>query len=94
MDHDDTIEFLGITPTRFGIVILYEPDYETKTIKEYARTAILSFQDAMEAYANIPNPASQILKWDTDEEMYQVFEQHMKDIKDRKWLDELFECGI
>lgn len=76
----------------FGRVVCFEPNYETKTLLEIGRTAIMPFFDALNAYSEIPNPASQLLRWTTDEERKVAEAELQKNINDREWLDELFDC--
>jgi hypothetical protein len=77
---------------QWGQVVCFEANSKTKTITEYGRTAILPFMDALNAYANIPNPASQLIQWTTEEEHIAAEAELQKNIKDPEWLEELFDC--
>ena len=43
---------------------------------------------ALDAYANTPCPASQLIEAETKEELEKKMEQMQKNFKDEKWLDE------
>lgn len=76
-----------------GIVIFYEPDYTNKTIKEIGRTPVLSYSDALYVYSETPNPASQLITWESNsaEDRKQQEEIHNKNINDPEWLEDLFD---
>lgn len=74
-----------------GIVVFYEPNYDTKTIKEIGRTNALTVYEALDYYANTPNPASQIITFNGDLEQVLQESELAKNITDREWLDGLFE---
>ena len=44
--------------------------------------------DALEAYANTPNPASQLVDGETPEELEQAILEMAEHYKDEKWLEE------
>lgn len=75
----------------FGIVVFYEPDYATKTLKEIGRTEPKPFNIALNIYAETPNPPSQIYSYETEEEREESEALLQKNIVDREWLDDLFE---
>lgn len=75
-----------------GIVVFYEPDYKTNTIKEIGRTITMDIWLALDVYANTPNPASQIITFNTKEEQEEQEALLQKNIVDPEWLSELFEC--
>lgn len=95
MDNQDVFEAL-FTPQeqeiKFGQVVCFKPNYETKTLLEIGRTVALPFFDALNAYSEIPNPASQLLRWTTDEEKKAAEDELQKNLKDPDWLEELFNC--
>lgn len=95
MDNQEIFEEI-FTPeereVKFGQVVCFETDRHTKTIKEIGRTSVLPFFDALNAYSEIPNPASQLLQWSTDEECVAAEAQLQKDINNPEWLEELFNC--
>lgn len=74
-----------------AMVILYDADDLPKSIKEIGRSAELDYWTALNLYANTPNPASQLLEWNSEEEKKKVMEQHARDIKDQKWLNMLHD---
>lgn len=75
-----------------GVVIFYDADYETKTIKEIGRTPVLEVWTAMEYYAETPNPASQIITFSSIDEQAEQEKQLQAHVNSRKWLNALFEC--
>ena len=44
--------------------------------------------EALEAYANIPNPASQLVDGESPEELAQEMEDMLHNFDDEKWLEE------
>ncbi len=76
----------------YGVVVFYEPNYQEKTVKEIGRTSVLPYSDAMYVYAETANPASQIVKGETEEEIAEELKKLEALTKDAKWLEELFEC--
>lgn len=85
-------EFVGIKLDTTGMVIFYEPNHDKKTISELGRTPELPFTQAVDIYAETPNPASQLLQWNTEEEKQAVLTQHELDIHNPEWLEYLFDC--
>lgn len=75
----------------YGLVVLYDADYKKQTITEIGRTQDLPYYEALDFYAETPNPPSQIIKWSNPEERIEAILQLEKDIHDPKWLKELFE---
>jgi hypothetical protein len=76
---------------KYGIVVFFEPDYNTGTIKEIGRTDILHASHALHVYAETPNPASQIIYFNDPGERILAENELQRNIKDRAWLDELFQ---
>lgn len=74
-----------------GQVIFYKPDYVTKTLTEIGRTKTLPFAQALMLYAETPNPASQIISFETEGERRIAEARLQQNIVDREWLDDLFE---
>lgn len=76
-------------PETRGILYLCEYDHEFKTIEVVNERQYASTGDALNAYANIPNPESQIATGGTREE----FEQDLKKLHTRldnpQWVREL-----
>lgn len=81
-----------ITADTKGIVVFYEPDYATKSIKEIGRTPEMPFFTALDYYAETPNPASQLIRYDNIFEKKLVLAELETAINNREWLDQLFEC--
>lgn len=49
--------------------------------------------DALEAYSNIPNPASQLIDATSKEELVKNMEEMLQHFNDNKWLEEnLYPC--
>jgi len=48
--------------------------------------------EALEAYANIPNPESQMVSGETYDELIKNLHRLHKNMKDPKWLEELANC--
>lgn len=90
--HEPTnvLDDAGGTVAIYGIVVFFEADYTNKTIKETGRTKKLPFWQAMDTYAETPNPPSQIYSFTNDEEQAEGEAQLQKNIVDREWLDDLF----
>lgn len=77
-----------------GIVVFYETHYQDKRLvklEEINRTPILSYFDALTVYAETPNPASQLIAFNTEREMTRELEELEQRIKDPAWLKELSE---
>jgi len=75
----------------FGIVIFYDPNYTTQTIKEIGRTPVLDYMDALNIYAETPNPASQMVKGETEEELQLELTKLEQYVKNPYWLEMLFD---
>ena len=80
---------------KFFAVMLFYPGYEiglpfpenntwinTRTFK------YTNYQEALNAYANIPCPASQLIEANTEEELQAQMEQMLRNYHDPKWLEE------
>lgn len=81
-----------ITELTKGIVVFYVTEYPGNTIKEIGRTEQMPFFQALDVYAETPNPASQIVRFDNIFEKKLVLKQLEEAINNREWLDQLFEC--
>lgn len=44
--------------------------------------------EALNAYANIPNPASQLIRADDDDDLHQQMEEMRKNYRDENWLND------
>lgn len=76
----------------FGIVVFYQIIGNPRGLREIRRTPTLPYSEALDVYANTPNPASQLVKFSNDAEREEVLAQLAKDIVDPEWLNELFNC--
>lgn len=77
-----------------GIVVFFEPDYLTQTIKEIGRTESMEWFDAVNVYSETPNPASQMIEWDENipDDKERQEEKFNSMITDQEFLQNLFEC--
>lgn len=80
-----------ITQDTKGIVVFYSAIRYNKSIIEVGRTPILPFPMALDVYAETPNPASQLLQFDTEEERVRKEAELQANVKDPKWLEQLFD---
>lgn len=74
-----------------GAVIFYEPNYEIQTIKELARTPVIDYSVALELYCETPNPASQMAKGETIEEVESQLKIIERNAQNPYWLICLFD---
>lgn len=44
--------------------------------------------EALNTYSNIPNPASQLIKGDSDDDLYQQMEEMKANYRNEDWLNE------
>lgn len=75
----------------FGVVVLFEPNYKNKTVKEIRRSNKLPFMTALDVYANAPNPASQLLRFYNQEEYEKVDQELKSNTNNPEWLNDLFD---
>lgn len=75
----------------FGMVIFYDPDYKTKTLKKIGQTAKKPAAEALDIFAETANPASQIIFFDDDVQEKEQLALIEKITHDEKWLNDLFE---
>lgn len=75
-----------------GIVYLCYFDRESMTIKVVNEILCDTVMRAMNLYANIPNPESQIVTGNTYEELIASLNTLHKNMEDKEWLEELAEC--
>lgn len=75
-----------------GIVYLCKFDHKELTITVISEIMCQSPFYALEVYANIPNPESQLATGGTHEEMCEKLEKLHKRMKDKIWLKDLSEC--
>lgn len=74
-----------------GQVFFYEI-CKGETLKLIGCTDKMPFHIAIDIYANTPNPASQILRFFSEEDYERIRNKLEHDVTDRNWLDQLFEC--
>lgn len=74
-----------------GRVVFFEINKD-KTITQSGITEILPIGIAFDVYANTPNPASQLMQFKTEEEHQLEHIYLNKCIKDKQWLEQLFNC--
>jgi len=85
--------FLGIEieETTRGILYLCKYDRMNKTIQVVREIQFNSAFEALEAFANIPNPESQMASGKTKEEFERDLVGLHKNLNDPEWLEELSE---
>ena len=75
-----------------GILYLCKFDREKLTIKVEREILCSNAFDALNLYAEIPNPESQLVTSPTYEGLCESLEILHKNMKDKTWLKELSEC--
>ena len=79
----------------FGVVVLFDVWRNERTgerkIEEITRSIKVPYMVALDAYAETPNPASQLLVFRNDEEYKEVSDELAFDIVDPVWLSNLFD---
>lgn len=85
--------FLGedIHPDTLGIVYLCKYDFNAPSIKVTRELQFKTPFEALEAYANIPNPESQMASGKTQEEMLKQLDSLHKNLNDPEWVAKLAE---
>ena len=87
-----TIKGTDIPITTRGILYLCDYNYRTCSLKVLREILFDEAFDALEAYANIPNPESQVaMGGDFNELIREVHKLHQK-MHDHKWLKQLGEA--
>jgi hypothetical protein len=74
-----------------GILYLCKFDYERKEIAVTGEVICEKAFKALNLYANIPNPESQLVTGKTFDELITNLHQLHKDMKDPVWLEELYQ---
>lgn len=72
-----------------GIVYLCSIDYKNKELDIFRCIQYESPFIALNAYANIPNPASQLITGKTFDELILAHNKFREDVKDPQWIEEL-----
>lgn len=75
-----------------GILYLCEFNRKELSLKVTNEILFESAFIALEAYANIPNPESQLITGKTYEELLLANAEFEKNMVDKDWLNELSEC--
>lgn len=80
-----------ITDETQGIVFFYET-LPGNHLREITRTLDLPFYTALTIYSETPNPASQLVRFNTPEEREAVLKGLQDDVHNPEWREELFAC--
>lgn len=75
----------------FALMLFYQVLNRVTGNMDWVNTNNILYDDyaaALDAYANTPCPASQLIEAETKEELEKKMEQMQKNFKDEKWLDE------
>jgi len=85
--------FLGteINPRTRGILYICKYNFLNKTIQVRNEVQFESAFDALEAYANIPNPESQMASGKDKESFERELTQLHNDLNNPKWVESLIE---
>lgn len=75
-----------------GILYLCKFNFKEISLKVTHEILFESAFIALEAYANIPNPESQLITGKTYEELLLANAEFEKNMVDKDWLNELAEC--
>jgi len=84
-----TILGKDIPLTTRGILYLCNFDFRKLTITVFAEKLFESAWYALDAYANIPNPESQLVTGKTYDELITKLHKLHEDMKDPVWLENL-----
>ena len=72
-----------------GVLYLCEYRREVPELKVVRIMLFMNASNALEAYANIPNPESQLAIGKTREQLNEKLEKLHKNMRDPKWLKQL-----
>lgn len=79
----------------YGIVALFDVWRSESTGERKLELLCYSnqmlYMDALDLYANTPNPASKLIKFIDEDDMKEAIAELQEDIKDPKWLFNLFQ---
>ena len=81
-------------PVKDFAVMLFENEFNlgiSNNPNKWVHLRTLKFKDgflALEAYANIPNPASQLIRACSEEELEQEIQQMKDNYQNQSWLEE------
>jgi len=87
-----TLSGKDIPESTRGIFYVCKFDYTALTLEVTLEALFDSAFDALNVYANTPNPESQLVTGKTYEELVENVEAFNADIKDPEWLLELSKC--
>ena len=88
------ITFLNntISETTRGIIYLCEYNYKLKTIRVLLEIQYKKASDALDAYANTPNPESQLAMGNSKEAFEKELTLLHYRLNDPKWVAGLYDC--
>lgn len=72
---------------KYGKVVFFNEN-EKGTFSKISQTILLPFRVALDIYAETPNPASQLVEGDNENEIDNKIETLLKNMDDREWLEE------
>lgn len=81
-----------IAPDTLGILYLCKYTYSPPAIKVIRELQFKTGSEALEAFANIPNPESQMAAGKDREGLLRELERLHRDMADPKWLERLGDC--
>ena len=81
-----------IPKTTRGVLYLCHFSYQDLKLTVVKELFFESGWEALDAYANIPNPPSQMVTGRDYEQLIYALELLHKNMKDEKWLKNLAEC--
>jgi len=85
----DTFLSQKIKADTLGILYLCQYSYSPPSIKVVREIQFTSPFEALEAYANIPNPESQMVSGKNQEELFNNLERLHKNLNDSEWVKNL-----
>ncbi len=78
-----------IKPDTLGVLYLCKYTYDPPSIKVVVAAQFSSAFDALESYANIPNPESQLATGRTQAELFKELESLHNNLNSPEWVAEL-----
>jgi hypothetical protein len=92
MKNPTTILGTPIPESTRGILYLCYFDIEKKTIQVTQERLYVNSFHALDAYANIPNPESQLVTGKNFADLILNLNMLHNNLKDKNWLEELSNC--
>ena len=78
--------------TKLGKVLFFaESTNNPGTYMKIGESKIMSGREALEVYANTPNPPSQLCFGDTEAEVEEKVKSVIKNMADKDWVEEFLE---